>query len=127
MGHGCHDCGCPNGCECPEVVAQREQWQKEREAKEREREKGTLREQIKLLHKARFSPEFHEHRKGMIPAMVKDLAEKIFEDLRFEDSMPDDGRDEYWMVPDSVEVRAVKKAWELMNSIGLRECAPAVE
>jgi two-component system response regulator NreC len=17
MGHGCHDCGCPNGCECP--------------------------------------------------------------------------------------------------------------
>ncbi len=23
MGHGCHDCGCPNGCECPEVEAER--------------------------------------------------------------------------------------------------------
>lgn len=21
MGHGCHDCGCPNGCECPDWVA----------------------------------------------------------------------------------------------------------
>lgn len=29
MGHGCHDCGCPNGCECPEVVAERERmWSK---------------------------------------------------------------------------------------------------
>lgn len=23
MGHGCHDCGTPNGCECPEVVEAR--------------------------------------------------------------------------------------------------------
>lgn len=22
MGHGCHDCGCPNGCECKALEAQ---------------------------------------------------------------------------------------------------------
>lgn len=24
MGHGCHDCGSPNDCECPETIARRE-------------------------------------------------------------------------------------------------------
>lgn len=30
MGHGCHDCGSPNSCECPETIAFREKLRVER-------------------------------------------------------------------------------------------------
>lgn len=90
----------------------------------------TLREQIKELHKKRFGKEFHEHRKAMIPAMVKDLMEKQWEELEIRDLETDHTFIPYvtvWTVPDSIEIRATKKAWELINSIGLRECTPAEE
>lgn len=87
----------------------------------------TLREQIQQIHLAKFGKEFHDHRKGMIPPMVKDLAEKIFDELKLEDSMPDDNRPQYWFVDDSVEVRAIKQAWDLMKTIGIRQCTPAVK
>lgn len=82
----------------------------------------TLREQIKEIHAKRFGTEFHEYRGSNMPAMVNDLAMKYFDSLELE---PHPTLYGYWVLPNTVEIRAVMRARELINSIGLRDCTPA--
>jgi len=83
----------------------------------------TLREQIKAIHAKHFNKEFHEYRQDLIPAMVNDLKLKFFDDLeRY--VLPSQL---WWCIPDSVDVRVVRRASELIAVTGLRENTPAVE
>jgi hypothetical protein len=84
----------------------------------------TLREQIKAIHKKSFTPEFHEYRQDLIPAMVNDLKMKYFDDLTF---LQEQYGGLVWGLDDSLEIRAVKKASELISGIGLRAEEPEVK
>jgi len=90
----------------------------------------TLREQIKAIHAKHFNREFHDYRQNLIPAMVNDLKMKFFDDLILHDlSTPKYGGEAYrdWSLPDSVDIRAVKRASELIEGADLRADSPAVE
>lgn len=83
----------------------------------------TLVEQIKAIHKKLFNPEFHEYRGDIIPAMVNDLKMKYFDEMvhHYGCLFP------YYSLADSADIRAVRKASELIQSCGLRDNTPAVE
>lgn len=80
----------------------------------------TLVEQIKAIHAKHFNKEFHEYRGTIVPAMVNDLKLKFFDDLW-------NSQQGYWTLEDSTEVRAVRKASELIQSCGLRATELAVD
>lgn len=77
----------------------------------------TLVKQIKDIHSRHFNPEFHEYRKDIIPAMVNDLKMKFFDNLQ------NDGVS--WFTLDCSDIRAVRKASEMIHSCGLRIDTPA--
>lgn len=85
----------------------------------------TLREQIKAIHAKHFNPEFHEYRKDIIPAMVNDLAEKFFDDLLLTNLGRLDAR--FWVLENTVEIRAIKLARGLIKHCQMREDTPAAE
>ena len=89
----------------------------------------TLNEQITEIHKRNFGAAFHMSRLTIIPAMVNDLKMKFFDDLELENLPADSGfpEDNYWFLDDSVDIRAVKKASELIRAMSLRDSTPAVE
>jgi hypothetical protein len=96
-----------------------------------ERKTMTLREQIISIHAKHFSPEFHEYRQGLTPAMVNDLAMKFFDSMEKSATMANVWHDgallKFYYLPDNQDLRAVIKARELVNTLGLHADIPGVE
>lgn len=88
----------------------------------------TLREQIKEIHAAYFNVEFHKYRGDLLPQMVNDLCEKMFDQLELGPTEWVNGEKvQYWAFADCKDIRAVKEARRLLKTMDLRENTPAVE
>lgn len=82
----------------------------------------TLREQIKAIHVKMFNPEFTEYRGESVPAMLNDIALKLFDKMELIDC-----NGLAWVTPESVDMRAIRAARALVAKMELRANTPAVE
>lgn len=85
-----------------------------------------LREQIKRIHAQHSTPEFHAFRGEAIHRMADDLAESFFNLLQRGYTSATGTQQEIWYLVDSVDLRAVIKARELLKSGDLTSDIPEV-